>query len=283
MSINLVLKNGTSFRVLDNLSFSTSNTEVTFQDIVLDFTEHTVLEIPYKYQECSIVKDDTILFTGFISEVSFNQMQMSEENRELHVTLLSPMSMATIRTATLIGTYTKYDAIMNTLQPLIDDGFILDSIDIPEGQITCNYLIQSIEFIMNELCSKLNLFWHIDENKKIYIQSIETLFLAEPKLNLSGKIDNLLTLQPLVENIDYANVINIKKARLYYFSQSRRVLGEQQYDYESTPYSIIKLPLTIKKGDTVTFDYPVVINEDRLKTLATKNIADYWRRGNVVL
>lgn len=276
MSINLELKNGNTFRILSELNIEKSNAEVTFSDLVLDFTDHTALDIPFKYQECFVVRDETILFTGFISEVSFSQMQMSEENRELNVTLLSPMAMATVRSATLVGTYTKEQAIRTALQPLLDDGFYLKDIDIPVGQITCNYLIQTIEFILNELSYKLGLFWYIDENKGIYIKQIANMFLEAPRVNLKGKIDNLLKLQPTVENIDYANQINIKRARLYYFAQSRRFLGEQGYEYTSTPYPILKLPLSVKQGDIITFEQPIVINNDRLKEIANKDIADYW-------
>lgn len=276
MSISLDFKSGASFRILSELGIEKSNAEVTFSELILDFTGHNVLEIPYKYQECCVVKSEEILFTGFVSEVYFSDMQMSEENRELHVVLLSPMAMATVRSATLVGTYTKYEAIRSVIQPLIDDGFYLKEADIPVGQITCNYLIETIEFILNELSYKLGLFWYIDENKGIYIKQIANMFIEEPRVNLKGKIDNLLKLQPTVENVDYANQINIKRARLYYFSQSRRITEDGEYQYRSTPYPILTLPVTAKKGDTITFENPIVISEQRLRTIANKDIADYW-------
>lgn len=288
MLINLVTKNGSTFRILENLSFSNSNTETTFQDIVLDFTDHNILEIPYKYQECSVIKteDDTetIIFTGYIDEVSFSDMQMSKEYRELRVVLLSPMAMATVRTATLVGTFTKENAIKTALQPLLDDGFILAELDVPEGQITCNYLIETCEFIMNALASKLGLFWHIDENKNIIIKQISNMFIEQPKVNITGKIEHCLKLQPSVENIEYANVINIKKARMYYFSQSRLEVNESNESYAiNAEYSIVDLPLTIKKNDTITFKNPVVINYDRLNSLAGETIQDFWRYGKQLL
>ena len=282
MLINLITKNGSEFRIYENLSFSNTNTEVTFQDLILDFTDHNILEIPYKYQECKVVKTkngvDTVLFTGFIDEVSFSDMQMSEENRELHVVLLSPMAMATVRTATLVGTYTKLNAVKTALEPLVNDGFVLSELDIPEGQITCNFLIMTIEEIMNTLSSKLGLFWHIDENKNIIVKQIANIFIEQPKVNLTGKITNCLRLQPTVENIDYANVINIKKARMYYFTQCTMSLDEDLTPYaQNGQFPIVELPLTLKKGDTVTFINPIVMNYDRLNTLAQEGIQDFWR------
>lgn len=287
MLINLVTKNGKSFRIYNNLSYTNSNTEVTFQDLVLDFTDHNLLEIPYKYQECSVVKTEgnveTVLFTGYVSEVSFGDMIMSEEHRELNLTLVSPMAMATVRSATLVGTYTKVNAIKTALQPLLEDGFVINTLDVPDGQITCNFLLETIEYIMNELCYKLGLFWHIDQNKNIIIKQIANMFIEKPTANLSGKIENCLRLQPSVENIEYANVINIKKARMYYFAQSRTNSDGVQKTYVNYQYPLVELPVKVKKGDTITLKNPFVMNTDRLRQLANEHISSYWRRRGKLL
>ena len=60
--------------------------------------------------------------------------------------------------------------------------------------------------------------------------------------------------------MDYANVINFKNVRVIYQSES-------DTDSENIePYPIIQLNKKIKKGDIVNFEYPIIIDEDYLRS-----------------
>ena len=92
------------------------------------------------------------------------------------LTLLSPLKLATKRTVSLVGTYELKTAIQKVLQPLVDDGFKIKEMNIQDGQITVNFAIETVENSMNNICSKRNIFWYIDENSDIYVNSIDYMF-----------------------------------------------------------------------------------------------------------
>lgn len=199
-------------------------------------------------------------------------MQMSQENRELTITLLSPLKLATVRTTTVNGTFTLKEAITRILEPLVNDGFTITEMNVDNSSILVNYIMQTIESVMNDLCFKKNIFWYIDEYKNIKVNSIEYLFGQ----NISKTIDNtkneigLLGIEPSIENTDYANVINIKNARLIY-SESTMYDSYIDHIYEDGGFPILNLPKAIKKGDTVDFNYPVIIGKDIGRQIAEEN------------
>lgn len=135
-----VIYNNKAFDVKGEFQFKSSNAEVSFNDIVIDFTNCSILDIPYKYQEIQIrqaednqnIFNGKILFTGFLDDINLSEMKMRKEYRELTLTLLSPLKMATKRSVSLIGTYKKEEAIRRVLQPLLDDGFTIVEMNIPE-------------------------------------------------------------------------------------------------------------------------------------------------------
>ena len=45
-----IILNKKKYNVLNNLQIKQENSEVTFQDITVDFTNGTIADIPYKYQ-----------------------------------------------------------------------------------------------------------------------------------------------------------------------------------------------------------------------------------------
>ena len=152
-------------------------------------------------------------------------------------------------------------AIKRVLQPLIDDGFVLKEINVPDGQITVNFVLETVENCMNNIGFKRNIFWTINERKEIYVNSIDYLFGLQPLKEIrDNKQENGLSkIQPKIENVDYANVINFKNVRLIYPSQS---------EFNSTKielYPIVTLGKKIKKGDVINFDCPIIIDEDYLK------------------
>jgi len=267
-----LIYNNKAFRILNSYQVKSSNSEVTFNDIVIDFTGYSLMDIPFKYQEIQIrtaekkedIFEGKIIFTGFLDEIDLSEMKMRKEERELTLTLLSPLAMATKRTVSLIGTFTKEEALKRVLQPLVDDGFFIAEINIQNGQITTNFILETVENCMNNICFKSNIFWYIDENKNIYVNSINYLFELGAKRIITSdkKEEHLLKIQPKIENIDYANVINFKNVRLYYHSKT-----SINNTIDNTDYPLLNLPKTVKKGDTVQFNYPVVIDEEALKML----------------
>ncbi|MBP3464118.1 MAG: hypothetical protein J6K45_06545 [Clostridia bacterium] len=271
MLIRLIYNNK-AFKIINEYSIKTSNSDVSFSDIVIDFTGCSLTDIPFKYQEIKIVeaeKEEDILkgkvvFTGFLDEVNLSEMKNKNEDRELTLTLLSPLAMATRRYVSLIGTYQKEEAIKRILQPLIDDGFYIAEMNIENGQITNNFALDTVENCMNNMCCKLNLLWYIDQNKAIFVNSIDYLMQLNPKLiikegeNTSG----IYRIQPQIENIDYSNVINFKNVRVYY--EAKTSTYDTQYNLD---YPLLNLPKTVKKGDIVQLLNPIVIDEKTLRML----------------
>lgn len=257
-----VIYNNKTFKILNEYQLKFSNNEVTFNDIVIDFTDCSIADIPYKYQEVQIrqaednqdIFNGNLLFTGFLDDINLSDMKMRKEYRELTLTLLSPLKMATKRSVSLIGTYKKEEAIRRVLQPLLDDGFFIAEMNIPDGQITTNFVLETVENCMNDICFKLNAFWYIDENKNIYVNSLDYLFGLSAKKIISPHTQQkgFLGIQPKIENIDYANVINFKNVRVYYTAYSDN-------------FPLLNLPKKLKKGDTVNFNNSVVIDEDTLR------------------
>lgn len=176
------------------------------------------------------------------------------EGRFLTLTLLSPLKMATLRTITIIGTFSLEVAIERVLQPLVDDGFVIKELNIPEGQITLNFVLQTIEYAMNNIGFKRNIFWFINEKKEIFINAIDYLFanqVAKYITENDGKNEGLFYLQPTISDIDYANIINFKNVRLIYAANDE--------------FPILDVGKKIKKGDSITFKYPIILDENILR------------------
>lgn len=273
--VTRVVYNNKAFKAVGSYGFKFSNNEVTFNEITIDFTGCTIADIPYKYQEIKIIEAENeenimqgrVKFTGFLEDIDLSDMKLEEEEREITLTLLSPLKLATKRSVSLIGTYELDIAIKRVVQPLIDDGFILKELNIPQGQITVNFVLETIENCMNNIGFKRNIFWTINEKKEIYINSIDYLFGLQPVKVITKNIKEkgLSKIQPEIESEDYANVINFKNIRLIYSSLSNS--RGSQYD----EYPILKIPKTIKKGDIITFDNPIIVDEDTLKSYIQEN------------
>lgn len=282
--ITRVVYNNKAFKIAGSYGFKFSNNEVTFNDITIDFSGCTIADIPYKYQEIKIIEAESeenimqgaVKFTGFLDNIGLSDMKLEEEEREITLTLLSPLKLATKRSVSLIGTYKLETAIKRVLQPLLDDGFKIVEINIPTGQITTNFDVESVENCMNNICFKTGVFWFIDEKKNIYINSIDYLFgLGAKKVLSPQNIEKgLFKIQPKIENIDYANVINFKNVRVYYSTIST--------SDEQGEYAVLNLPKTLKKGDIIQFNNPLVIDERTLRNLRevgevdSSNVVSFW-------
>ena len=287
--ITRVVYNNKAFKIIDNYGFKSSNNEVTFNDIKIDFTDCSIADIPFKYQEIKIIKGDseeeileengTILFTGYLDEIDLSEMKNKKEFREMTLILLSPLKMATKRSVSLIGTYTVKTAIQRILQPLIDDGFTIQEMNIADEQITTNFVLETVEYCMNMVGFKRNIFWYINELKEIFVNSIDYLFGLPVAKTISQDVKGkgLLKIQPKIENIDYANVINFKNVRLIYSSDSQSSLAFSNA-YEDS-YPIIAINKNIEDGDTVTFDNPLIIDEAQLRN----RIEEERRKQSILL
>lgn len=182
--ITRVVYNNKSYKIIGSYNIKYSNNEVTFNDITIDFSGGTIMDIPFKYQEIKIVeaeneekiKDGVVKFTGYLDDIDLSDMKLADEEREMTLTLLSPLKLATKRTVSLVGTYELKTAIQKVLQPLVDDGFKIKEMNIQDGQITVNFAIETVENSMNNICSKRNIFWYIDENSDIYVNFIDYMF-----------------------------------------------------------------------------------------------------------
>ena len=114
---------------------------------------------------------------------------------------------------------------------------------------------------MNDICFKLNVFWNIDENKNIYVNSLDYLFGLGAKKVISPNVhqDGFIGMQPKIENINYASTINFKNVRVYYTSSVN--------SFNTDDFPILNLPKKLKKGDTITFNNPVVIDESTFRKM----------------
>ncbi len=242
--------NNKTFKIIDSCGFKESNNEVTFNDITIDFTGYSKEDIPFKYQKVEIIQNTKVIFTGYVETAKPNFITKKKKGyRELSLTLLSPLKMATVRTVSLIGTYTKKEAIRRILQPLLDDGFEIEAFNIEDGEITTNFVLETIENAMNNVCFKTNTFWFIDANRKIYVNSIDYLF-GQPTVKTIDEKTNyeeigLLAINPTIENIDYSNIINFKNVRLIY-SQYNNILNPD-IPYNDGDFPLLTMGKILKK------------------------------------
>ena len=275
--------NNKAFKMQDEYTITNSTNEVTFSDITIDFTGKTLADIPFKYQKMEIresedeanILNGEILFTGYLDEIKLPDMKQKDEYRTLELTLLSPLKMATVRTVSLIGTYETVEAITRVLQPLLDDGFIIKELNISDGQITTNFIMETIENCMNNICSKKNIFWYINEKREIYIRDIDLMLNRTPVMTIdeNNKLSEieLDEFEPEIENVDYANIINIKNIKLKYQANKTIIYApDEEGVYEEVGqdwgnYPIITPGRVINPGDTVNFLNPIIIDENTLR------------------
>lgn len=267
--ITRVVYNNKSYKIIDEYNLKYSNNEVTFSNVKIDFTNCKMNDIPYKYQEIKIIEAENeeqlssgiVKFVGYLDDIEISNMKRKGEEREMTLILLSPLKMATKRSVSLIGTYKLEEAIRRVLQPLVDDGFEITEINIPDGQITINFVLETVENCMNNIGFKRNIFWYINEKKEITVNSVEYMFGKSFSKYIKDTDIGLVKMQPYIENVDYANVINFKNVRLIY-SQENNIYDDKN---KTKGYPFVNVGKIIKKGDIVTFDNPIIINEKYLR------------------
>lgn len=287
------------YRIIDGYNINESSREVKFSNLKIEFTDKTIVDLPKKYQEVQLADVDNnnnineIIYTGYINNFILPNMKNEHEYRELEIDLLSPLAMATLRTADAVGTYNLQSLINELIQPLINDGFILKEMNVGNNQITVNFLNETVESSLNKLSNKFNFWWYIDKDKNIYINSIDYLIAKTPKLvyNDENKINGLIDVIPSIDATDYCNVVNFTNLRLFTnstFSRSESIDAETQETIISySMYQPIIQLNELKTGDEIEFDIPFDITVDNYKknytdTSATSYVfyGNFYKKNN---
>lgn len=221
--------------VYDTLELNKSGNELTFSNVKADFGIRSMEQLPMAFQEIRIWQGELIgeddlsecelKYTGFLDKAELTQKHTDEDECDIELTLLSPMNLTTKRYVSVSGTYKTDELFYLIFEPLINDGFNLEKINMDSRTISVNYYLETIETIMNDLSNKLNIFWSIDSQKNIHINDIIKLLGQEPKMIItSEKTEGLYEMKPIIENNGYFNTINVKNARIYTSGTNQQIL-----------------------------------------------------------
>lgn len=279
----IVLKYGNeSLKVHSNYNINKSSQNVQFSDITCDFTGLGRTSLPLKYQEASIIDTDTneIYFTGYVDSYEFGRMREVDIDRDISITLLSPMALTTLRNTTAVGIFMLKDLLENQiLGTLVDDGFVIEEMNISDRQISVNFLLETVEFCMNSLSNKYNFWWYIGEHKDIHVNDIEYMFNREPTLiyDNQNRPQGLEYIQPKISATDYYNVINFKNVRIYN-SSIIEWNGKNSEPNSNMMNPLINQNTSMKNGEELLFNYPVDINPDTINRVdILQNIIEHDR------
>ena len=260
------------YKIIDSYYVKKSSREMKFSNLTIDFTNKTASDLPLRYQEVQLVELDdnyniqNVIYTGYVNTFVLPKMKNKVEYRELELELLSPLAIATIRTIDAVGTYKLQPLINEILAPLINDGFVLKEVNIGNNQITVNYLTETVESALNKLSNKFNFWWYIDENKNIYINSIDSIIAQMPKIvyDDDNKINGLIDVIPSVEANNYCNTINFTNLRLFVNSLITKSEYEDPETSQTITYYATENPIftkyQINHGDEITLDIPFDIS-----------------------
>ena len=184
--------------------------------------------ISVKYTEDMIPKKQkrikqNLLCYGYVDNYVFPELREQDKDIDINFTLLSPSKMSTLRTCTAVGTYKLKELLEKViLKPLLDDGFNLKELNVTDRSVTVNFLCKTLEYCLNNLSNKFNIWCNIDEQKNIYIKDIELIW-NEGKIKHiyddEHSIRGLQYIKPSTSSDDYANVINFTNVRIYVYSR----------------------------------------------------------------
>ena len=271
-------------KIADRTETTKSSREVTFNELTVDFENHSKTSLPIKYQEVQVSDYEYVngqyiekerIFTGYVDDFKLSDMKLEDQNKTLQISLLSPMALASLKSVSAIGNFKLRDLILKLVQPLLDDGFNLVELNVKDSEVQVNYLLETIEYCLNKQSNKNNFWWYIDENKNIYINDIDYQFSKEPTLiyDDNNDIEGLYNVIPSMEATDYCNVVNFKNVRIYNFSyyfQHYYIAGDPT-NYNFTKDVLLDTEMVINEGDTLTFKYPIDISVDNIKKSIESN------------
>ena len=242
--------NDKQYELIDNININKSSREVTYSDLILDFSNCTMEDLPYAQQEVQIIDSNkNISFTGFVADYKLPELKdINISVKRLTMSLFSPRQMATKRTVTIIRTAKMSTIINQALSPLFYDKFKLKELNIEDKVITVNLISRTVEEVLDFLSNKYSLYWNINKLKEIEVNSIDYMLNKEAKKtidinNYKKEIKGLTSISPSIENVDYANIINVKNARIFYSKLQTEGLN-----------------ITLKNGDRIDFENPIDIS-----------------------
>ena len=82
--------NNKFFKVIDEIQVKNSSREVKFSNLIIDFTDRTMDDLPVKYQECKILRGDVekesqllengeVIYFGYINDYTLPTMKKRKE------------------------------------------------------------------------------------------------------------------------------------------------------------------------------------------------------------
>ena len=243
--------------------------------------------ISVKYTEDMIPKKakrikQNLLCYGYVDNYAFPELREQNSDIDISFTLLSPSKMSTLRTCTAVGTYKLKDLLEKIiLKPLLDDGFILEELNVTDISVTVNFLCKTVDYCLNNLSNKFNIWCNIDEQKKIYIKDIELIW-NEGKIKHiyddEHSIRGLQYIKPSTSSDDYANVINFTNVRIYESSSLEFSDDDTKIMTQSFNPLISKQISNTQNGDQILFEIPIdTKKENILKSVYSRGEND----GNV--
>lgn len=248
--------NNKKFRILNNIQIKNSSREVTYSDLTIDFAKCTIEDLPWPQQEIKIYdSNNNLKFNGFLSDYELPELnKIVTPKKELKVSLFTPRQMTTKRTVTITRTCKLSEAINQALAPMYEDGFVLSEMNVPDKTVTINLISRTIEEVMNYFSNKYSLYWNVDELKSITVNSIEYQFNKPIKKdininNYKDEIKGFMNLSPSISTSDYANIINVKNARIFYSFENNNV------------------NVTLKNGDRLDFENPIDVSLETAKRI----------------
>ena len=110
----MVKINDKYYRMLEPYVLQNSSNEVKYSDVTVDFDNGEFTDLPLQYQEIQVLSgkeaeirggSGKIEYFGYVESYELNSIKRAEDPKELTLSLLSPMKMATLRTVNIKGFY----------------------------------------------------------------------------------------------------------------------------------------------------------------------------------
>jgi len=194
---------------------------------------------------------NNVLYTGYLEGLTLPSYRTGNEIVRLNLTCYNPMIIASKRTISLLKSFESLsDVVEDILQPLVDEGFFIQSNNLPDTTISIKASMETVESLMNKLSNQYNFTWFIDENQEIYIETVESLELKEADISIDDTylttLDDSIGVNftPTISTTDYANVINLKNQKIL---TQYQYLDEAPYDSET---NVIMLPYAFSISPT---------------------------------